>query len=105
MKVGGQTATVEGNPQTAVFAKVKNPVATDAEVEVSGEAGMLMINVFPAKPDGTVENAAATKVILVQSGTKAKLDATMDKSKLAPGLYGANIIFAGKTARVMFTVK
>ena len=98
VKVGGQTATVEGNPQTTIFAKVKNPVAPDAELEVAGDAGMLLINVFPAKPDGSVDPAAsaATKIIMVQSGTKAKLDATMDKSKLTPASTGPTSFSAEK---------
>lgn len=107
VKLGGQTAVIEGDPQIAIFAKVKNPVAADAELEVTGDAGLLLVNVFPVKPNGEVPSEAqgATKVIMVQSGTKTKLDATMDKSKLTPGLYGANIVFGGRTSRVMFTVK
>lgn len=107
VKIGGQLATVEGDPNLAVFARVKDPVPADAEVEVGGPAGMLMVSVFPVKPDGGVpaEGPGGAKIIVVPSGTRAKLDATMDKSKLAPGLYGANVIFAGGTARVMFTVK
>lgn len=107
VKIGGQLATVEGNPQSAIFAKVKNPVPADADLEVSGPAGMLIVNVFPVKPSGEVppEASTQTKIIMAQDAAKTKLDATMDKSRLAPGLYGANVVFNGGTSRVMFTVR
>ena len=107
VKLGGQLARISGNPQTAIFAKIKDPVPANAELEVSGPAGLLIINIFPVKPSGVVppEAAGATKILMVQSGTKTTLDATMDASTLAPGLYGANVVFNIGTSRVMFTVQ
>jgi hypothetical protein len=105
VKIGGQTAAVEGDPAVAVFAKIKDPVANDAELEVSGDPGMLIINIFPVKANGEVDPAAPPKIIMVQSGNKTKLSETMDKSTLAAGLWGANIVFNNGTSRVMFTVK
>lgn len=105
VKIGGQTAAITGNPESAIFAKIKDPVAADAELEIAGEPGMLIVNVFPVKETGEVDSAAPVKVIFISSGTKAKLDATMDKSTLTPGLWGANIVFNNRTSRVMFTVK
>jgi hypothetical protein len=106
VKIDGQPATISGNPRTAIFAKIKDPVPANAELEVSGPAGRLIINIFPVKPNGVVppEAAGATKILLVQSGTKTTLDATMDGSTLAPGLNGANVVFNNASARVMFKV-
>ena len=35
VKVGGQLAFIEGKPETAIFAKLKEPVSADAEIETS----------------------------------------------------------------------
>ncbi len=107
VKIGGQLAAISGDPQTAIFAKIKDPVRANAELEVSGPPRLLIVNIFPVKPSGVVppEAADAIKILVVQRGTKTTLDATLDGSKLAPGLYGANVVFKHRTARVMFTVK
>lgn len=105
VKVGGQLAFIEGNPQTAIFAKLKEPVGADAEIEIMGVPAMVIINVFKVNPNGSVTSSESPKIILVQNGTKTRLDDTMDKSKLPPGLYGMNIVYANVTSRVMFTVK
>jgi hypothetical protein len=105
VKVGGQLAAIEGNPQNAIFAKLKEPVSPDAEIEILGVPGMIIINVFKVNPDGSVTSSASPKIIMVQNGTKTRLDATLDKSTLPPGLYGMNIVYANVTSRVMFTVK
>ena len=70
-----------------------------------GVPGMIIINVFKVNADGSVTSSASPKIIMVQNGTKTRLDATMDKSTLPPGLYGMNIVYANVTSRVMFTVK
>ncbi|OAI41928.1 hypothetical protein AYO41_01250 [Verrucomicrobia bacterium SCGC AG-212-E04] len=105
VKVGGQLAFIEGNPQTAIFAKLKEPVGADAEIEILGVPAMIIINVFKVNPDGSVTSSESPKIIMVQNGIKTRLDETMDKSKLPPGLYGMNIVYANVTSRVMFTVK
>ncbi len=105
VKVDGQLATA--NKADVPFAQIAMPVSADAELEIPGVTGMIIVNIFPSKPDGTVpdEAQAQPKIIVIQDGGKAKLTATMDQSRLTPGLYGANIVADGKTARVQFTVK
>ncbi len=105
VKVGGQLAFIDGNPQSAIFAKLKESVSADAEIEVLGVPAMVIINVFKVNPNGSVTSTESPKIIMVQHGTKTRLDDTMDKSKLPPGLYGMNIVYANVTSRVMFTVK
>lgn len=105
VKIGGKLAAIEGDPEAAIFAKIKEPVAADAEIEVSADPGMLIVNVFPVKADGSVEETGAPKVLVAQGANKVKLTETMDKSRLEPGLYGANIVLGEATARVMFTVR
>ena len=105
VKVGGQLAFIEGNPETAIFAKLKEPVSADAEIEILGVPAMIIINVFKVNPNGSVTSSESPKIIMVQNGTRTRLDDTMDKSKLPPGLYGMNIVYANVTSRVMFTVK
>ena len=105
VKVGGQLAAIEGKPDNAIFAKLKEPVAANAEIEILGVPGMIIINVFKVNPDGSVTSSASPKIIMVQNGTKTRLDETLDKSTLPPGLYGMNIVYANVTSRVMFVVK
>ncbi len=108
VKVAGQLAVAnESNPDLTIFAKIKDPVSADAEVEVSGTGDMILINIFPVLETGEVPAEAAnqTKVIMKQSGKTMSLSETMDNSSLSPGLYGMNIGYGGKTSRVMFRVK
>ncbi len=109
VKVGGQLAVAEeADPMLVVFAKVKEAVSADAEVEVSGEGDSIIINVFPVLETGVVPDEATTqtKVIVSQGqGKIVRLNETMDKSTLSPGLYGMNIVYGGRTSRVMFRVK
>ena len=107
VRIGGQTAVIEGDPKVASFAKIANPVAADAQLEVDGVPGTLIVNVFPVRPNGEVPAGASaqTKVLFLSSGTKIGLNATMDQSVLTPGLYGANVVYAGTTSRVMFIVR
>jgi hypothetical protein len=106
VKIAGQLATA-GNEAAEVFAKVAKPVSADAELEIVNAQGLVIVNLFPVNADGTVPETAPaqTKVLLIQEGGKTKLSETMDKSKLPAGLHGANIVYDGKTARVMFTVQ
>ena len=83
VKVGGQLAAIEGDPQTAVFAKVKDPVSPDAEVEILGVPGMIIINVFKANPDGSVTTSVAPKIIMVHNGTRTRLNESLDKVRPA----------------------
>lgn len=103
VKIGGQSAKAANQ----IFATIEKPVAADAEVEVEGQPQMLILNVFKSSPKGDVDNSAQPAIIMVQNSGKVKLDATMDKSKLTPGVYLANIVDSNKgaTARVLFTVE
>ncbi len=103
--IDGQTAAVEGDPSTAIVAKIAMPVPANAELVVDGEPGMLIINLFPSNASAEVEPGAQPKIILVQEGTSTPLDATMDKSTLSPGIWLANVVFAGSTSRILFTVE
>ena len=102
VKIAGQ----EAKATSEIFATIEKPVAADAEVEVEGAPAMLILNVFKSNAKGDVDTSAAPAIIMVQNSGKVKLDATMDKSKLAPGTYLANIVQAEKgTSRVLFTVQ
>lgn len=102
VKIGGQDA----KPTNEIFATIDKPVAADAEIEVEGSPAMLILNVVKSDKQGNVDAGAAPVVIMAQNSNKVKLDATMDKSKLAPGTYIANIVQAEKgTSRVLFTVQ
>ena len=47
---------------------------------------------------------APAAVIFANKVKEVKLDATMDKKKLAPGTYLMNVVANGNTSRVVFTV-
>jgi hypothetical protein len=105
VKVGGQVAKVE--KASEVFAKLKEPVGANAELEivVEGAVPMLIINAFPCDAAGTVKPEAAPAIFFVENSKKVKLDATMDKKKLEPGFYALNIVAVEKTARVLLQIK
>ncbi|MBN1864171.1 MAG: hypothetical protein JW808_04660 [Victivallales bacterium] len=98
VKVGGQ----ESKPGE-IFARVANPVANDALLEVEADEAMIIVNVFSSDAEGNTSGVA--KIIMIQGKKSTKLDQTMDKSKLEPGTYLMNIVAGGATARVLFTVK
>jgi len=102
VKVGGHAAKYG----SGVFAKVETPCKPDSLIEVPSATEMVIINVFPVLPDGTLaEDAAAkTKIILIQKGTSARLSETTDRSTLAPGFYGANVVAGQRTSRVLFSI-
>ncbi len=103
--LGGQLAVVKGDPTTTIFAEIEKPIAADADFEVSGDPGLLIVNVFPLEANGAVKEGVTPKVIVVPSGTVASMGAFMDGTKLEPGLYGANVVFANATSRVKFVVE
>jgi len=98
--VGGQAAK-DGTP----FAKLAEPVAADAKIEVGAKADLVIINVHKAKADGTPDSGGQPAIILLQGTTKGALDQTMDKQKLAPGKYFLSIVAGEKTASIQFSVK
>jgi hypothetical protein len=101
--LGGQKAEI--GEWGDLFAVVKVPVKADAVLSLEKEAPMLIVNAFPCKEDGTILMDGAPAAVIFANQTKeVKLDATMDKKKLAPGTYLMNVVANGKTSRVVFTV-
>lgn len=100
--LGGNKAEVK--PGNAIFAEVPKPVTDDAVLALDKEVPMLILNAFPCKEDGSVEEGQPAAIIFAQKVKEVKLDATMDKKKLPPGTYLANIVAEGKTSRIVFTV-
>ncbi len=81
--LGGVKAVMkEGN---ALFAEVPEAVAADAVLALEKEVPMLIVNAFPCKEDGTVEDAQAVGVIFANNTAEVKLSDTMDKQPLKPG--------------------
>ena len=98
--VGGQAAK-DGTP----FAKLTEPVAANAPIEVGAKADMVIINVHKANADGSPAEGGQPAIILLQGTNKGALDQTMDKQKLAPGKYLLSVVAGDKTASIQFTVK
>ena len=100
--LGGTKAEMkEGND---LFAEVARPVAADAVLALGKVVPMLIVNAFACKEDGTVEDAQAVGIYFANNMKEVKLDATMDKKKLPPGTYLANVVAEGKTSRMVFTI-
>ncbi|MFD0893162.1 hypothetical protein KBB96_17215 [Luteolibacter ambystomatis] len=100
--LGGVKA--EMKPGNTLFAEVPKPVTDDAVLALDHEVPMLIVNAFPCKEDGSVEETQAVGILYAQKVKQVKLDATMDKKKLPPGNYLANVVADGKTSRIVFTV-
>ena len=100
--LGGTKAEMKAGNE--LFAEVPKAVADDAVLALEKQVPMLIVNAFPCKEDGTVEEAQATAIIFANNVKEVKLDATMDKKKLKPGTYLANVVADGKTSRIVFTV-
>jgi len=54
---------------------------------------------------GIVKSGIKPEVILVSDTDHFKLDQTMSKKDLTKGTYLMNIVYGGKTERVLFSVK
>ncbi len=105
--VAGEKAKIEGNPEYAIFAKIGKPVASDAEVRVGVKPERIIVNIFPCDAKGAPKPGAQAKakVIMASRATTFRLDQTLDKSTLDPGLYIMNVVLGSKgTSRVMFAV-
>ncbi|MEA3208766.1 MAG: hypothetical protein QOE70_1823 [Chthoniobacter sp.] len=98
--VGGQAAK-DGSP----FAKLTDPVAANAAIEVGAKADLVIINVHKARADGSPAEGSQPAIILLQGTTKGALDQTMDKQKLAPGNYFLSVVAGEKTASIHLTIK
>lgn len=91
--------------KTMILSKLNTPVAPDALVQVPGKQESIIVNVFPSDVMGVVKSGLKPEVIMVSGTDNFKLNQTMSKKKLDPGTYLMNIVFAGKTERVLFSVK
>jgi hypothetical protein len=100
--LGGQKAAVKNHDD--IFAVVAEPVAGNATLTIVEKSPMLIVNAFPCKEDGTVLMDRPAAVIFASDANEVKLDQTMDKQKLAPGMYLMNVVAHQKTSRVVFTV-
>jgi hypothetical protein len=100
--LGGTKAEMRAGNE--IFAEVPKPVAADAVLALEKVVPMLIVNAFPCKEDGTVEDAQAVGIYFANNVKEVKLDATMDKKKLPPGTYLANVVADGKTSRIVFTI-
>ncbi len=100
--LGGEKAVMaDGND---LFAQIDKPVTADAVLELEAEVPMLIVNAFPCKEDGTVLEGQPAAVIFAKETRQVKLSDTMDKKKLEPGNYLANVVANGKTSRIVFQV-
>lgn len=100
--LGGVKAEMkDGND---LFAQISKPVAADAVLALDEEVPMLIVNAFPCAEDGTVLENQTAAVIFANKVKEVKLDATMDKKKLKPGMYLANVVANSKTSRIVFQV-
>lgn len=100
--LGGEKAVMEDGNE--LFAQIGKPVKADAVLELEAEVPMLIVNAFPCKEDGTVLETQTAAVIFANKAKQVKLSDTMDKKKLKPGMYLANVVADGKTSRIVFEV-
>lgn len=100
--LGGQKAALQqGN---GLFATIAKPVKPDAMLALDAPVPMLIVNAFPCAEDGSVQDGQPAAVIFAQNTQEVKLDATMDKKALKPGIYLANIVANSATACIVFSV-
>jgi len=78
---------------------------TGALVQVPGKQESIIVNVFPSDLSGIVKSGIKPEVILVSGTDHFKLDQTMSKKDLTKGTYLMNIVYGGKTERVLFSIK
>lgn len=102
LTLGGEKAVMEKGNE--LFAQIDKPVKADAVLELEAEVPMLIINAFPCDEDGTVQEGQPAAVIFARETKQVKLSDTMDKKKLKPGTYLANVVAEGKTSRIVFEV-
>ena len=100
VSLGGQTAK-DGTP----FAKIEDPVASDAELAVESKSDMIIVNVNRVTAKNEPVPGSTPEVILLQGKTKTNIDKTMDGKKLSAGNYIMSVVSEGKTASILFTIK
>ncbi|MCH7224994.1 hypothetical protein [Haloferula sp. A504] len=102
LTLGGEKAVMENGNE--LFAQIDKPVKADAVLELEAQVPLLIVNAFPCKEDGTVLETQTAAVIVANNTKQVKLSDTMDKKKLEPGTYLANVVAGGKTSRIVFEV-
>lgn len=100
-----QIAGMPLDTKSAVLSKLNTPVACDALVQVPGKQESITVNIFPADENGTPAQGAKPEVILASNTDHFKLNQTMSNKDLSKGTYLMNIVYAGRTERVLFYVK
>lgn len=101
--VGGQAAALtEGSTNHAVIA---SPVASNAAMAVKGVEGQVIVNIFPADDKGEPKQGAQPHILLFDGKGNKSISDNMQKTKISPGYYLANVVGGGKTSRVLFQVK
>ena len=102
VSLGGQAASYKaGEP----FAKVAKPVKSDAAIEVTAKADMIIINVNKTNEKGEPGSGGQPAVILLQGTNKGALDKSMDKRKFEAGNYLMSVVAGGKTASILFQIE
>lgn len=91
--------------KTETLSKLNTPVTPTALVQVPGKQPNIIVNIFPADENGNVQSGVRPEVILAPNTDHFKLDQTMSKKDLTTGTYLMNIVYGGKTERVLFSVK
>jgi hypothetical protein len=102
VKFGGQAATYK---KGEAFAKVEQPVATNAELSVETKDSTVIVNAVKASAKGEPVAGAQPAVILLQNTSKTTLDKTLDGKKLDPGTYLFSVVAGGQTASIIVTLK
>jgi hypothetical protein len=101
--LNGQAAErVEGDGN---FAHLKAPVAAGAKMAVQGQAGQVIVNIYPSDNKGTVANGVQPAILLFDAKQSKSIDDNMSGKKHGPGWYAANVVCGAGTSRVLFQVK
>lgn len=91
--------------KSEILFKLNTPVAKDALVQVPGKQENITVNIFPADENGNPLSSEAPQIILAPNTDRFKLNQTMSKKDLTKGTYLMNIVYSGRTERVLFSVK
>jgi len=101
--VAGEAAKMKNKGD--LFAVLDKPVKSDALLTIKEKSALLIVNAHRCNPDGSVPNGGHTHAMFAQNTNEVKMDATLDKKKLEPGLYLMNVVAHSKTSRVVFKVE
>lgn len=102
LSIGGHPAKDEGRMDSA--AVVREAVDPKAEVVITAQTEMAILNITAANDDGSVKPRSRTAIVMAQGTNKVRLDQTLDKKPLAAGLYRMTATAADATAIVLFRI-